>query len=185
MVTISVLGLDQYVVGHYSKENTANLASLFEIDENELNFYAPESMVFHEGVEQTSWNTIVIVHAPKRCQAVESKVADYVIRTLSEFTINLEVNFDYFDEARHYEHINSAYPRFIDENSVVNVEGTAGEDADLDDSDEDDEEPDPRDRADLDPNDPDQLYLGDVFKDHNKELDAVAKHLEETMPKKK
>ena len=40
MVTISIYGLDQYTVGHYSKEHTANLASLLEVDEKDVVFYA-------------------------------------------------------------------------------------------------------------------------------------------------
>ncbi|MCH3908891.1 MAG: hypothetical protein LKE31_00730 [Bacilli bacterium] len=171
MITISVLGLDQYVVGHYSKEHTANLANLYETDEEAVNFYAPNSMVFHNGVEQTSWNTIVIVKAPHRCEAVESKVADYIIKTLSEFTINLEVEFEYFEEGHHYEHVNSSYPRFILESNLVDVEADSG-----DDSDEDDEEPDPRDRADLDIDDPNQIFLGDAFAGREHELDEKDAH---------
>jgi hypothetical protein len=185
MITISVLGLDQYVVGHYSKDNTANFASLFETEESEINFVASEAVVLHKGVEQTSWNALVIVRAPRRVEAVESKVADYLIKTLSEFTINLEVNFEYYDEGRHYEHVNAAYPRFIDETNSVAVEGTLGDEGALDDSDEDDDEPDPRDRADLDPNDPDQLFLGDIFKDRGKALGPAAKLPEETKAQKK
>src|SRR5574344_1118069 len=138
MITICILGLDQYVVGHYSKDHTGNLANLFETSPDDVNFYAPQSMVFHDGVEQTSWNTIVIVKAPHRYEVVESKIADYLIKTLSEFTINLEVEFQYFEEGHHYQHINETYPRFIKDENIVNVEGTSGEDAD-DDADEDDE----------------------------------------------
>jgi hypothetical protein len=133
-------------------------------------------MVFHAGVEQTSWNTIVIVkRAGTRKRRFEAKVADYLIKTLSEFTINLEVEFEYFEEGRHYEHINSSYPRFIAEriSSMSKARGRRSED----DSDEDDEEPDPRDRADLDPNDPNQIFLGNAFE--GKQESSMAK------PKKK
>jgi hypothetical protein len=183
MITISVLGLDQYVVGHYSKEHTANLANLFEINEDEVNFYAPESMIFHSGVEQTSWNSIVIVKAPSRCEAVEAKVADYLIKTLSEFTINLEVEFEYFEEGHRYAHVNSSYPRFIKEDNLVDVEAESG-----DDSDEDDEEPNPADHAELDPNDPNQIFLGNAFEGHEHELDEKAAEDEAkktSSPKKK
>ena len=44
MITISILGLDQFVVGRYSREHSADLANLFESDENLLNFYAPNAM---------------------------------------------------------------------------------------------------------------------------------------------
>src|SRR5574344_1431452 len=175
MITICILGLDQYVVAHYSKDQTKNLANLLETSEDDGNFYAPESMVFHAGVEQTSWNTIVIVKAPTRFSQLEAKLADYLIKTLSEFTINLEVEFEYFEEGRHYEHIYSSYPRFIAESNLVNVEATSGDEPEADDdADEDDEEPDPRDRADLDIDDPNQIFLGDAFAGKQDLLDGKA-----------
>ena len=50
MITIDILGLDQYVAGHYSREHEKNLASLFEISEDEISFYSPNSTLFHDGV---------------------------------------------------------------------------------------------------------------------------------------
>lgn len=113
MITIQVLGLDQFVVGRYSREHTGNLAQLFEVPEAELSFYAPNAMMFHNGVEQTSWNTLIIVLAPKECHPFERAVADYLTKTLSLFSINVEVIFEYYDRASRYESINKEYPRFI------------------------------------------------------------------------
>ena len=118
MITISVLGLDQFVVGHYSKVHTGNIAQLLEADEDLVNFYAPNSMVFHKGVEQTSWNTIVIVRAPSKYQAFEKDLADYLLKTLSDFSINIELTFQYFEEGRRYEKINHEYPRYIAESNL-------------------------------------------------------------------
>jgi hypothetical protein len=160
MITISVLGLDQYVVGHYSKDHTANLAQLFECEEDDVSFYAPNAMMFHNGVEQTSWNTLVIVRAPEKYEAVEQRAADYILRTLSEFSINVEIEFAYYEEEHHYEKINDDYPRFIAGDNVVSTE----EDPEYHEGDDDDDEgPDPRDHAELDPNDPNQIYLGNAL----------------------
>lgn len=122
MVTISIYGLDQYVVGHYSKEHTKNLASLFEVDDNDVVFYSPNAYVFHNGVEQTSWNTIVKINAPEQCEKLEDKVANYIIKTLKEFSIHLVVEFSYYHKHHRYEFVNKEYPRFISEENVVNVE---------------------------------------------------------------
>ena len=122
MVTISIYGLDQYVVGHYSKEHTANIASLLEVDEADVVFYSPNAYVFHNGVEQTSWNTIVKVNAPEQCEKLEDKVANYIIKTLKEFSIHLVVEFSYYHKHHRYEFVNKEYPRFISEENVVNVE---------------------------------------------------------------
>lgn len=122
MVTISIYGLDQYVVGHYSKEHTANIASLLEVDENDVVFYSPNAYVFHNGVEQTSWNTIVKVNAPEQCEKLEDKVANYIVKTLKEFSIHLVVEFSYYHKHHRYEFVNKEYPRYISEENVVNVE---------------------------------------------------------------
>lgn len=114
MITIFILGLDQFVVGHYSGEHTENLANLYETDESNINFYAPNAMVFHKGVEQTSWNTIVIVRAPKACAVLEKTVASYLRKTLSDFSVNLQIEFEYYEESHRHEFLNGAYPRYIE-----------------------------------------------------------------------
>lgn len=176
MITFLVLGLDQFVVGHYSKDHTANLAQLYESDESLINFYAPNSMVFHSGVEQTSWNTIVIVRAPQKYKAVEGQVAHYLMETLKDFSINLEIEFEYYESSSRYEYVNPSYPRYIAEDNVskdVDVE-LSNDMPDLHDHEDDEPEAeeevdhqddgsDPRDRSDLDPNDPNQIYLGNAF----------------------
>ncbi len=124
MITFQILGLDQFVIGHYSKDHTANLAQLYESDESLINFYAPNSMVFHSGVEQTSWNTIVIVRAPEKYKPMESHIASYLMQTLSEFSVNLEIEFEYFSSSSHYEHVNDSYPRYIMEDNIKETEVT-------------------------------------------------------------
>lgn len=169
MVTVFVLGLDQYVVGHYSKEHSGNLANLMEIDPEELNFFAPYAVIFHNGIEQTSWHTEVIVRAPKRLKVLEEKVAKYLLNTLNEVSIHVEVSFEYFEEEKRYCVHKDPYPRYIEEEELVDVEGDAG-----DDQDEDDEEPNPADHAELDINNPNELYLGDVFSSHKEEMEHLS-----------
>lgn len=122
MITISILGLDQYVVGHYSKEHTKNIANLFEVGDEKISFYSPNAYMFHNGVEQTSWDTIVRINAPCKFKIFEEKVSKYLIQTLKEFTINLAIEFYYFEDENRHEYINTEYPRFLSEDNVVNVE---------------------------------------------------------------
>lgn len=180
MITISFLGLDQFVVGRYSKEHTKALASLFETNEDEINFYAPNSMVFHNGVEQTSWNLIVIVKAPVKYKPLEKVVAKYLLDTLPLFSIHIELEFEYFEMSSRYERINPDYPRYIDQGHIKEVDVTLdNEDGDLDDDCCDDDcchdGPNPNDRADLDYNDPNQIYLGNAFEDFDKKLEKAKK----------
>lgn len=175
MITIMILGLDQFVVGHYSKDHSEALCDLFECGRDDLNFYAPNSMVFHDGVEQTSWNTIVIVHAPHKYEALEENVAKYLLKTLSEFSINIELSFQYFEDHHYHSHANTEYPRYIKGENIKEVDFSYEDDIEEEEHEHhhhhhDEDEPDPRDRADLDIDDPDQIYLGNAFASLDEEI---------------
>jgi hypothetical protein len=134
MITISILGLDQYIVGRYSKDHTGNLASIFEIEEDEICFYAPSAYIFHNGVEQTSWQTIVKISAPTKYKVLQKNVADYLLKTLAEFSINITVEFNYFEKDNEFSKVNSEYPRYISDDNVAEIEDEGEEeltDADL------------------------------------------------------
>lgn len=155
MITISILGLDQFVVGRYSREHTENLAQAFECEEDEINFYAPNSMIFHKGVEQTSWNILVIVRAEERYEPHQEMVAQYIMQTLKDFAIHIEIHFEYYHEHDAFKLINDDYPLYLTESNIVNV----GEDEDEDECDHNHDEED--------------VYLGDVFAGMEDALDAA------------
>jgi len=160
MITICVLGLDQYVVGHYSKDHTANLASLYEVEKDEVSFYAPNSVLIHDGVDQVSWNCLVIVRAPNECLPLEEKVANYILETLTSFAINIDVQFSYYDLNSSYSKRSDIYPRFLEEKNIVNIEPEYPLDEEEEDAKSD-------------------VYLGDVFAGHEEELEALNSQAEE------
>ncbi len=169
MITITFLGLDQFVVGHYSKEHSANLASLFEIEEDQLDFLAPNLLTFHQGVEQTSWNTLVKVYAPEEAMGLEDKVAKYLMETVKDFSINVKVVFEYYHRHHLHEYVNEDYPRFITESNIVKEEEEYYEEEEVGDG------ADPRDRSDLDPYDENQIYLGNAFEGFEGKLEKARK----------
>lgn len=122
MITITILGLDQYIVGRLSRELTPNLAKLYEIDEDEINFVAPSNMVFHNGVEQTSWNVIVRVNAPMKVSVLQDEVANFISVSLKDVAINLAIEFYYYSVDNRYTRINKDYPRYIVSDNIVDFE---------------------------------------------------------------
>ena len=122
MITISILGLDQYAIGTYSAEHTKNLANLFEIKTSDISFYAPNCFMYHEGVDQTSWNTLIRIHAPRQFDQFEHKITTYLFKTLADIAINIAVEFYYYDQNNRHERINKEYPRFITDANVVEIE---------------------------------------------------------------
>ena len=122
MIIINCYGLDQYAVGHYSKEHTENLAQLFETKEDDIIFVAQDEFVYQKGIEQTSWQALIKVEAPEKYEMIEDKVASYLLKTLTDFSIHVRVVFEYFHG--HHEHVfvNKDYPRYIKQDNLVNVE---------------------------------------------------------------
>ena len=148
MITITVLGLEDNSVGHYSRYHTKDLANLYEVDESEISFFSAEGTMIHNGVEQTSWNVILRVNAPDKYEILEERIADFLLKTFKDFAINIAVEFSYYYEDRRYVHINDAYPRFIKDDNTVNVESDELEDGE-------------------------ELYEGNIFEGFEEKLDEI------------
>lgn len=170
MINILVLGLDPHPVRQYSLDHTANLANLFETSPAEINFVYVESTVFHAGVEQPSWNVIVIVRCDEKYHPLQEAVASYILKTMTLFGINVEVDFE-FTHAHHvHEFVNPEYPRFILEENIHQME------VELDEAEqeafdklahdhhhhEEDEEEEPE----------EEIYLGDAFAPYKDKLEG-------------
>ena len=98
MITITIYGLDQFVVGNLSRELTPLVAKLYEVDEDEVNFIAPNAMVFHKGVEQTSWNILIQVNAPKKVSVLEEQMSQLMLHGIGEVAIHVAVEFYYYSQ---------------------------------------------------------------------------------------
>ena len=79
MILIEFIGLDQYLVGDLSKILTRPLANVFETSPDEINFYAPNAQIYHEGIEQTSWYSVVRVFLPEKYHPFEEQAAKILI----------------------------------------------------------------------------------------------------------
>ena len=149
MISLTVYGLDQFVVGKLSREMTSALADLYECDKEEILFIAPENMVFHNGVEQTSWNALVKVDAPKKVSVLQEDAARLIMNMVKGPTIHVQVVFNYFSQDNFYENLNEDYPRYIENENLVNFDEEYDENLEEGEGD-------------------DQIFTGDIFKDFNR-----------------
>lgn len=151
MITVTIYGLDQFVVGRLSAEMTPSLAKLYEVSEDEINFVAPENMVFHKGVEQTSWNVLIHVNAPMKVSVLQDDVARFILASIGDVAINKTLEFYYYSQDNRYVLNNEEYPRYITESNTVNYDDFEGDDDDCCDDDCDCED------------DDEEIYTGDIF----------------------
>ena len=128
MINVFVYGLDQFVVGELSSDVSSSLAKLFEVSEDDVNFYAPNNMVFHNGVEQTSWHVLIEIKAPSEIKRVQSQICELFKHSLLEVAIHLEIVFYFYNRSDRVIEINNDYPRYLNEENMVNVESDYEED---------------------------------------------------------
>lgn len=122
MINITIYGLDQFVVGRLSRELTPLVAKLYEIDEDEVNFIAPNAMVFHKGVEQTSWNILIEVSAPLKVSVLQDQMAELMLHGIGDVAIHKTVEFKYYSQDSRATKLNGAYPRYITEENLVDID---------------------------------------------------------------
>ena len=113
MINVYVYGLDQFVVGDISRDLTGLLANLYEVEEDEINFVAPHNMVFHNGVEQTSWRVLVEVHLPEEFDKFQNQAKDLLFHYISQVAVHVEVTFLYYGYHDHFVKINPEYPKYL------------------------------------------------------------------------
>lgn len=157
MITISFLGLDPYTSQHISRDIYAKLAAIFKCDPEQIIVYAPESMLFHNGVDQTLWHALIHVNAPKTYRPYQAQAAEFLLKAVQAHIIHGAVEFYYYEAGDRIESHDAAYPRFVTEANLVNVEA-------------DDEHDDER-----------EVFQGDVFSQVN--LDSVYANSDKTKKK--
>ena len=135
MITIEVIGMNHYMLGDYSAATTKHIANLYEVGEEEIFFHSGDLRLYHNGVDQTSWHTLVRVHAPKKFEIFEKNVANYLLTSLVDYILNAHIEFVYFDETHTYEHLNKEYPAFFpkDESDDEYIEEDYEDDEDFSD----------------------------------------------------
>ena len=129
-----------------SKAVSEDLAKLLEVEEDEINFIAPDSMVFHKGVEQTSWQAIVEVELPEECRYEQENVAKLIRHYIDETAIHVYFRFVYVNHRETKLDVNDDYPRYLTEENEVDLSFDESEERNEGDGD-------------------DEIYTGDIFQD--------------------
>ena len=119
MITIKVYGIDPYLLNDLSRDMTSKLANLYEISKDEINFFAPECLYVHDGVDQNTYSILVEVHAPKKVSVLEEDAYKIIENYIKNVTVHLECIFYYFSIDNYHKFENEDYPRYMDEENSV------------------------------------------------------------------
>ena len=144
MIRVFVYGLDQFLVGDMSVALGRDLAKIYEVDEDDINFVAPNTMVFHNRAEQTSWRVIVEVNVPKKLEVLQEQAQKVIVHHIKQIAIHVEILFKYYLSDHHSLEINEDYPLYLEEQGDVEIEAEYPDDIEEGEGE-------------------DQIYTGDMF----------------------
>ena len=176
MIVIKVFGLDPYLLRDISEDLTSKLASLYEISEDEIDFYGSEGLIVHKGVEQNTWNIFIEVVAPKKVSVLEEDAFTLLEHYFKNVSINIKCVFSYYSMDNYHLTLNEDYPRFMNEeenNEDGHYEYEYDEEYDYEEEGEDGEETHHHEHHhyhNLDLENENDIFLGNAFEDFEDKL---------------
>lgn len=119
---IEIFGLDKYVVATLSEQLHLPLIKLTKVNEKDLFFSVFESMIFHQGVDQNAWHTIIRIFLVETDMKYQEEMKALFIEALKDQTIHL--HFEFYPQSKQNIHhvIREDYPLFVSETNAVKVE---------------------------------------------------------------
>jgi hypothetical protein len=119
---IEIFGLDKYVVATLSEQLHVPLIKLTKVNEKDLFFSVFESMIFHQGVDQNAWHTIIRIFLVESDMKYQEEMKTLFIEALKDQTIHL--HFEFYPQSKQNIHhvIREDYPLFVAESNAVKIE---------------------------------------------------------------
>lgn len=153
MITVTLLGMDIYQAIPLTKELHKTLVKIYDIPDNQLNFYAGEGFLIHNGVEQTAFRLDIKIEAPEQFDSedIENDVKDALLAKLKDIAIHFHLTFTYFNPEHDYVILEDGYPEYMTESNTIKAKSDEDE---MEDEDEDEEYQEP--------------YMGDIIGEFDK-----------------
>jgi hypothetical protein len=153
---IEIFGLDKYVVATLSEQLHLPLIKLTKVNEKDLFFSVFESMIFHRGVDQNAWHTVIRIFLVETDMKYQEELKALFVEALKDQTIHL--HFEFYPQLKQNIHhvIREDYPLFVSESNAVNIEEV---------------EPTPQ-----------EIFHGNVFEGKEKDLDSIIQPTKKKKP---
>ena len=121
-MVIEIFGLDKYVVASLSRELQPSILKLIQLEPSQLYFAVHETLIFHDGVDQNAWHTMVKVQLESAQVHHQAALVKLLTQALKPHTIHVHLEF-YVQPASQSTHLlNEDYPLFVSETNQVNFD---------------------------------------------------------------
>lgn len=144
MINVVLKGVDEFLGSHVEAVLSPQIAKILKVDGDEIMFVCLHSMIYHGGIDQTSYHMIVTVELDEEYREKERELAEYILEASRNFSVHCHVNFVYL-ASKSYARIEKDYPLFVTASNEVEIEESEAEDEE-------------------------EIYLGDVFADFDRQM---------------
>lgn len=122
MINVVLKGIDIFLAKEFEEKLTSPLAKLMNVSEREIIVTGFDSMIFHNGVDQTSMHLCIDVECDKKYAHLEDKMATCILKLAKQFSIHTHLLFKYFESHHLHEEIDHQYPLYLDDTNIANIE---------------------------------------------------------------
>ncbi len=112
MINVVLKGVDEFLGAHVETILSPSIAKLYEVSNDEVIFTCYHSIIYHGGMDQTSYHMMITIEANKKFKNKEEEVAAYILKASKAFSVHAHLNFAYFDNEE-YNRIEKDYPLFV------------------------------------------------------------------------
>ena len=121
-MVIEIFGLDKYVVASLSRELQPSILKLTQLESSQLYFAVHETLIFHNGVDQNAWHTMVKVQLEPAHTQHQSALVKLLTEALKPHTIHVHVEFYLQPTSQSTHLLRDDYPLFVSETNQVNLD---------------------------------------------------------------
>ena len=121
MINIVLKGVDEFLGSHVDEVVSPQVAKILNVSNDEVVVTCLHSIIYHNGVDQTSYHMIVNVELEEKYRSLEEKLAEYILSVSKNFAVHCQVSFSYC-ENKVYSRIDEEYPLFVTNSNEVIIE---------------------------------------------------------------
>lgn len=138
MINVILYGVDEFLAKHIEERFSPEIARICEVNTNQVILTCVHSMIYHGGVDQTSFHMQILVELNEEFREFEEDLAYFILKASKEFSVHAHLDFKYVEDEG-YERIDENYPLYISKSNEVSLHVDDDFD-DYDDEDNEDEE---------------------------------------------
>ena len=121
MINVILKGVDEFLGSHVESLLTPRIASICKVSNDEVVFTCLHSIIYHGGVDQTSYHMIVTFELEDKYSPFEKELANFVLEASKSFAVHCHINFNYLSKP-YYQRIEKDYPLYVTMENEVAIE---------------------------------------------------------------